>query len=78
MFQPLRLHILLTTYSLGLRHVFSGSAQSTLDTLVEILEDLDVVRKELGEGSVSSIIISKLKNTMSDRHAAEKLFNYAV
>ena len=64
-----------TTFSLSLRHVFSGSAQNTLDTLIEILDDLDVVRKEFGETSVSSIIISKLKNTMSDRHAAEKLFS---
>ena len=32
-----------TTYTLGLRHVFSGSSQNTLDTLKEILEDMDVV-----------------------------------
>ena len=63
-----------TTFALGLRHVFSGSAQSTLDTLLEILEDLDCVQKELGKASVSSTIVAKLKNTMSDRHAAEKLF----
>ena len=63
-----------TTYSLGLRHVFSGSAQSTLDILVEILDDLDVVRSEIGETAVSAKILSKMKNTMSDRHAAEKLF----
>ena len=63
------------TFSLGLRHVFSGSVQTTLDTLLKILDDLDVVRKEIGESSVSSKIISKLKNTMSDRHAAEKLFS---
>ena len=55
--------------------MFSGSAQTTLDTLLEILDDLDVVRKEIGESSVSSKIVSKLKNTMSDRHAAEKLFS---
>ena len=29
----------------------------------------------MGGAKVSSAIISKLKNTMSDRHAAEKLFN---
>ncbi len=49
--------------------VFSGSAQNALDTLIEML------RKELGESSVSSLIVSKLKNTMTDRHAAEKLFS---
>lgn len=63
------------TYTLGLRHVFSGSAQNTLDTLKEILDDLDMVQREIGGAKVSSMIISKLKNTMSDRHAAEKLFN---
>ena len=64
-----------TTYVLGLRHVFSGSSQTTLDTLKEILEDLDVVQRELGSTAVSAKIVSKLKNSMSDRHAAEKLFN---
>ena len=63
------------SYVLGLRHVFSGAAQDTLDTLKEILEDLDIVHRELGCTEVSSMIVSKLKNTMSDRHAAEKLFN---
>ena len=70
MLQLLTLHFLsvLDTF-------FSGSAQNTLDTLIEILDDLDVIRKELGESSVSSLIVSKLKNAMSDRHAAEKLFS---
>ena len=63
-----------TTYCLGLRHVFSGSAQNTLDTLKEILDDLDVVGNELGRPAASAKIIQKVKNTMSDRHAAEKLF----
>lgn len=63
------------TYTLGLRHVFSGSAQDTLDTLKEILEDLDIVQDKLGGMKVSNTIVLKLKNTMSDRHAAEKLFN---
>ena len=64
-----------TAYTLGLRHVFSGSAQNTLDTLKEILDDIDSVQLALGKNAVSTKIISKLKNTMSDRHAAEKLFN---
>ena len=45
-------------YSLGLRHVFSGSAQNTMDTLVEILDDLDVVRKEIAKSEVSGKIIA--------------------
>ena len=34
-----------------------------------------MVQREIGGAKVSSMIISKLKNIMSDRHAAEKLFN---
>ena len=37
------------TYTLGLRHVFSGSAQDTLDTLKEILADIDSVHNALGK-----------------------------
>lgn len=62
------------TYHLGLRHVFSGSAQTTLDTFLEILDDLDTVCKEASGTSCSNKIMYKIKNTMSDRHAAEKLF----
>ena len=39
------------------------------------MDDLDAVQKELGSSQVSGKIVSKLKNSMSDRHAAEKLFN---
>ena len=56
------------TYTLGLRHIFSGSSLTTLDTL-------DTVHIELGRTEVSSKILAQLKNTMSDRHSAEKLFN---
>ena len=56
--------------------MFSGSAKNTLEVLNEIfLEDLDMIQEQLGQAKVSSKIISKLKNTMSDRHTAEKLFN---
>ena len=64
-----------TVYHLGLCQIFSGSAQNTLDTLVEILDDLNVVSKELGGSSVSDKVLLKIKNTMSDRHSAEKLFS---
>lgn len=63
------------TYCLGLQHVFSGSSHDTLETLKQILSDVDNVQLALGKGAVSSKIISKIKNTMSDRHSAEKLFN---
>ena len=52
--------------------MFSGAAQDTLDTSKEILEDLDTVHRELGCTEISLRIV---KNTMSDQHAAEKLFN---
>ena len=57
------------SYTLGLRHVFSGSAQDTLSTFKEILEDLDTVQTELGASKVSSKIVSKLKNTTYVRSA---------
>ena len=63
------------TYTLGLRHVFSGASKDTLETLKEILSDLDSVQFALGKDTVSGLIVSKIKNTMSDRHSAEKLFN---
>ncbi len=63
------------TYTLGLRHIFSGAAQDTLDTFKEILADIDCVHQHLGKNPASGAIVQKLKNTMSDRHAAEKLFN---
>lgn len=63
------------TYNLGIRHIFSGSSQDTLETFKEILDDIDNVQQALGKDPVSAEIISKIKNTMSDRHSAEKLFN---
>lgn len=62
-------------YTLGLRHVFSGSSHDTLETLQQILSDVDNVQLATGREAVSSKIMYKLKNTMSDRHSAEKLFN---
>jgi hypothetical protein len=48
-------------YTLSIRHVFSGY---TLDTLLEILEDLDVVRNKIGKSDVSFTV-----------NTAEKLFS---
>ena len=65
------------TYTLGIRETGSGSAQTTLDTLQEILDDLTcAAAAEKGAGTeTSKIILSKIKNTMSDRAATEKAFN---
>ena len=62
-------------YALGIRHIFSRSAKNTLETFTEILDDIDSVQLALGKECASSKIIVKIKNTMSDRHSAEKLFN---
>lgn len=56
-----------TTYSLGMHHVFSGSASNSLETFKEILTDLDDINAALGKEAVSSKILLKIKNTMSDR-----------
>ena len=65
------------TYTLGIRETASGSAQTTLDTLQEILDDLTcAAAAEKGAGTeTGKIILSKIKNTMSDRAATEKAFN---
>lgn len=63
------------TYDLGLWHIFSGSAEDTLGTLKEILDDIDSIHTALGKDTASAAIVAKLKNTMSDRDSAEKLFN---
>ena len=54
------------SYTLGVQHVFSGSAQNTLETFEEILDDIDCVQQALGKDAVSSKIIAKIKNTMSE------------
>ena len=67
--------MMLVAQDLGVRHVFSGSAQNTLETFEEILDDIDYLQQTLGKDAVLSKIIAKIKDTMSDRHSAEKLFN---
>ena len=53
-----------TTYSLGMRHVFSGSASNSLETFKLILTDLDDVNAALGKEAVSSKILLKVKNNV--------------
>ena len=47
-FAALDVKDLSTTYSLGLRQVFSGAAKDTLETLKEILDDIDSVQLQIG------------------------------
>ena len=60
---------------LALDMFFSGSAVDTLETFKEILDDIDSVQQAIGKDAVSAKIVSRIKNTMSDRHSAEKHFN---
>ena len=60
-----------SAYSLGLCDMLTGSADLTLLTLKQILGDLDVVA---GVGTGAGLL-SKIKNTMSDRHIVQKRFN---
>ena len=60
-----------SSYSLGLCEMLTGSAELTLHTFKQIIGDLSIVSgKECGES-----ILSKIKNTMSDRHIVQKNFN---
>ena len=63
-----------TYYALGIHHVFSGSAQTTFETLVEILDDSDVIRKELGKSNVSSVIITKVNKNILQKCYVLRLF----
>ena len=63
------------TYTVGIRNMFSGSAQNTLDVFKEILEDIDEINRSLGKDSALAKIVASIKNTMSDRHVVEKNFN---
>ena len=58
---------------LGLREMSSKSSETTLDTLVQILGDIDRVG-QLGSNSSKQILVN-FRNTMSDRAATEKKFN---
>ena len=63
------------TYTVGIRNMFSVSAQNTLDVFKEILEDIDEINRSLGRDSALAKIVASIKNTMSDRHVVEKNFN---
>ena len=64
------------SYTLGLREMCNGSAQTTLDTLNEILADIEeVADKALGVDNAANRILANIKCTMSDRASTEKSFN---
>lgn len=57
-----------SAYSLGLMEI---SAKHTLDSLKDILSDIDAA----SNGNAGKKILTNIKNTMSDRHVVEKSFN---
>ena len=58
------------TYTVGIRNMFSGSAQNTLDVFKEIPEDIDTANRD----SALTESVASIKNTMSDRHVVKKYF----
>ena len=60
-----------SAYTLGLSEMLTGSAEKTLDTLKQILDDIELVTGE----STSKTLLANIKNTMSDRHIVQKNFN---
>ena len=65
------------TYTLGMREVASGSAQSMLDKVKEILDDLNASASTSNDKDTqtTSEIVMRIKSTMSDRANTEKSFN---
>ena len=65
------------TYTLGMREVASGSAQSMLDKVKEILDDLSASASTSNDKDTqtTSEIVMRIKSTMSDRANTEKSFN---
>ena len=51
--------------------MLTGSAEKTLDTLKQILDDIELVA---GKGTCMKLL-ANIKNTMSDRHIVQKNFN---
>ena len=63
------------SYSLALCEMKSGCATDSLDTLDNILEDIEEACQSVGINDSKDSIVTTIKNTMSDRHSAEKKFN---
>jgi len=65
------------TYTLGMWEVASGSAQSMLNKMKEILDDLRVSASTSSDKNtqVASEIVARIKSTMSDWASTEKSFN---
>ena len=64
-------NIFILSNFLGLTEMLSGSATQVLSTFQQILYDLELTT----QSDSSHVILSKIKNMMSDRHIVEKNFN---
>ena len=63
------------TYTLGMHEVASGSAQSMLDKVKEILDDLSASASTSNGKDTQTEIVTQIKSTMSDRASTEMFFN---
>ena len=65
------------TYTLGMHEVASGSAQSMLDKVKEILDDLSASASTSNGKDTQTVseIVTRIKSTMSDRASTEMSFN---
>ena len=65
------------SYTIGLMEVAYGDAATMLDTIKEMLEDIEQTASfdESSTTEVGKKILSNIKNTMSDRAATQKCFN---
>ena len=66
------------SYMLGLREMFNKSSQCTLDTFKDILEDINnhcYFREQQREEHHGYVLLSNIRDTMTDRASTEKAFN---
>ena len=61
-----------------MQEVSSGAAQVTLDTLESILQNFSQTAAHHGYSNAGQDIVTKIKNTMSDRASAQKSFNHLL
>ena len=67
------------SYLLGMRHMADKSAQTTFDTLKEILTDLNETCNQIfDKQNIGFKILTKITSTMTDRAATETKFHHLV
>ena len=67
------------SYLVGMRHMADKSAQTTFDTLTEILGDItDTCKSLTGKDNIGHKLLTKITSTMTDRAATETKFHSLV